>query len=64
MNRIKALYRGWGIPCTGTQVYGRRHREQWLQKIISRLAYAAAPSCFISSWMDCRLCGARCEENS
>jgi transposase len=33
MNRIKALYRSWGIPCTGTQVYGRRHREQWLQKI-------------------------------
>jgi hypothetical protein len=20
MNRLKALYRGWGIPCTGTQV--------------------------------------------
>ena len=33
MNRIKALYRSWGIPCTGTQVYGRRHREQWLKKI-------------------------------
>src|ERR1017187_3326267 len=33
MNRIKALYRSWGIPCTGTQVYGRRHREQWLQEI-------------------------------
>jgi transposase len=33
MNRLKALYRGWGIPCTGTQVYSRRHREQWLQKI-------------------------------
>ncbi len=33
MNRIKALYRSWGIPCTGTQVYGRRYREQWLQKI-------------------------------
>src|ERR1035437_185196 len=33
MNRLKALYRGWGIPCTGTQVYGRRHREKWLQKI-------------------------------
>ena len=33
MNRIKALYRSWGIPCTGTQVYGQRHREQWLQKI-------------------------------
>jgi transposase len=33
MNRLKALYRSWGIPCTGTQVYGRRHREQWLKKI-------------------------------
>ena len=33
MNRIKALYRAWGIPCTGTQVYGQRHREQWLKKI-------------------------------
>src|ERR1035441_9691662 len=34
MNRIKALYRSWGITCTGTQVYSRRHREQWLNKII------------------------------
>jgi transposase len=33
MNRIKALYRSWGIPCTGTKVYTRRHREQWLQHI-------------------------------
>jgi hypothetical protein len=33
MNRIKALYRAWGIRCTGTQVYGQRHREQWLNKI-------------------------------
>lgn len=33
MNRVKALYRAWGIPCTGTQVYGQRHREQWLKKI-------------------------------
>ena len=24
MNRIKALYRSWGIPCTGTQVYDQR----------------------------------------
>jgi transposase len=34
MNRIKALYRGWGIACSGTEVYGRRHREQWLKKIL------------------------------
>src|ERR1700746_1652889 len=24
MNRIKALYRGWSIPCAGTQVYAPR----------------------------------------
>jgi transposase len=33
MNRIKALYRGWGIRCGGTQVYAPRYREEWLQKI-------------------------------
>ena len=32
MYRIKAIYRSWGIPCTGTQVYDQRHREQWLKK--------------------------------
>ena len=30
MNRIKALYRGWSIPCAGTQVYAPRYREEWL----------------------------------
>ena len=34
MNRVKALYRGWGIPCMGMQVYSRRHREPWLNKIL------------------------------
>jgi transposase len=33
MNRVKALYRGWSIPCAGTQVYAPRYREQWLEKI-------------------------------
>src|ERR1700730_17949560 len=33
MNRLKALYRGWGIPCAGTQVYAVRCREEWLSKI-------------------------------
>jgi transposase len=33
MNRLKALYRGWGIPCAGTQIYAPRYREQWLNKI-------------------------------
>src|SRR5260370_24138388 len=33
MNRLKALYRGWGIPCAGTQVSAPRYREEWLSKI-------------------------------
>jgi hypothetical protein len=33
MNRLKALYRGWGIPCAGTQVYAARCREERLSKI-------------------------------
>jgi transposase len=32
MNRIKALYRGWGIACAGTQVYAPRYRQEWLAK--------------------------------
>src|SRR5439155_20620993 len=34
MNRIKALYRSWGIPCSGTNVYAPRHRAEWLAKIV------------------------------
>ena len=33
MNRIKALYRSWAIPCAGTQVYTSRYRAEWLGKI-------------------------------
>src|ERR1700746_2747378 len=33
MNRIKALYRSWAIPCNGTTVYASRHRAEWLAKI-------------------------------
>ena len=33
MNRLKALYRGWGIPCRGNQVYAPRHRAEWLGNI-------------------------------
>jgi transposase len=33
MNRLKAIYRSWGIPCTGQQVYALRHRTAWLSKI-------------------------------
>src|SRR6266853_3117116 len=33
MNRIKALYRSWSIPCGGPSVYAPRHRAEWLNKI-------------------------------
>jgi transposase len=34
MNRIKALYRSWAIPCSGSTVYAPRHRAEWLAKIV------------------------------
>ena len=34
MNRIKALYRSWAIPCSGTTVYASRHRAEGLSKIV------------------------------
>jgi len=34
MSRIKALYRSWGIPCSGTTVYAPLHRAEWLAKIV------------------------------
>jgi transposase len=33
MTRVKAIYRSWGIPCSGTQVYSSSHRSEWLKKI-------------------------------
>jgi transposase len=33
MNRVKALYRSWAIPCSGQTVYAPRQREAWLAKL-------------------------------
>jgi transposase len=33
MTRVKAIYRSWGIPCVGKQVYAPRHRAEWLAKL-------------------------------
>ena len=33
MNRLKALYRSWAIPCAGQKVYAPRYRNEWLAKI-------------------------------
>ena len=34
MNRIKSVYRSWAIACVGTSVYSRRHRAEWLSKLV------------------------------
>jgi len=52
MNRLKALYRSWAIPCAGRDVYYRRHRSEWLDKIQEREC-AVEPSDSISSWTCC-----------
>jgi transposase len=33
MNRLKALYRSWAIPCAGEKVYAPRHRTIWLERL-------------------------------
>src|SRR6202049_4415890 len=33
MNRLKAVYRSWAIPCAGKLVYSPQHRAEWLQKL-------------------------------
>ena len=33
MNRVKAIYRGRAIQCTGRDVSYQRSREQWLEKL-------------------------------
>jgi transposase len=33
MSRLKALYRSWGIACSGRQVYTPRHRDRWRSRI-------------------------------
>jgi len=34
MTRVKAIYRSGAIACSGKQVYGTRHRGEWLGKIV------------------------------
>jgi transposase len=33
MNRLKAIYRSWAIPCAGQEVYSPRQRATWLEKL-------------------------------
>jgi transposase len=33
MNRVKAIYRGRGIPCRGISLYQPKNRKEWLEKL-------------------------------
>lgn len=63
MTRVKAIYRSWGIPCTGKQVYAERYRAQWLGKI-QEAGVRRRASSTTSSSLRCgccvRKCGASC----
>ena len=62
MNRLKALYRGWGIPVKAYRsTAGATASSGW--KSFGSPGCAAAQSCSISSSMHCRTCGTRCAEN-
>jgi hypothetical protein len=52
MNRLKAVYRSWAIPCAGGDVYYARHRAQWLAKIRE----AGVQGYWRSLEMPCLLC--------
>jgi transposase len=46
MNRLKALYRSWAIPCAGQQVYAPRYRSEWLGKITETGVRRRAELCY------------------
>ncbi|MGC1296275.1 MAG: hypothetical protein WA869_14665 [Alloacidobacterium sp.] len=46
MNRLKALYRSWGIPCAGNKVYAPRHRSEWLGRISEAGVRRRAEHCY------------------
>jgi transposase len=55
MNRLKAVYRSWAIPCAGRDVYYRRHRTQWLAKI-GKPAVRRRAERLMSNWTCCNTC--------
>lgn len=42
MNRLKAVFRSWAIPCAGQRVYAPRYRSEWLAKITEAGVYRRA----------------------
>jgi Transposase len=63
MNRLKALFRGWAILCTGSEVYSPAIGRSG-KKNSRRVACAGTRNCSINSSMDCRFCGDRHDVSS
>jgi len=62
MNRLKALYRSWAIPCAGQRVYAPRYRSEWLAKIPPQPGCIVGQRSTISSWTHCDLCASKYDE--
>jgi transposase len=41
MGRLKAVYRGQAVNCAGKKVFGKRHRESYLEKLAGGVRYRA-----------------------
>jgi transposase len=57
MSRIKALYRSWAIPCSGTAVYAARRgiaASGWPR--FPNLEFVSAPNGSTSNWICCSPC--------
>ena len=61
MNRLKAIYRSWAIPCAGQRVYAPRYRSEWLGKI-TEARCAIGRRFTTSNWTRCGRCASRYDE--
>jgi transposase len=55
MSRVKALYRSWTIPCSGTTVYAARHRSECWPRFPSP-QFVSGPNASTSNWICCGPC--------
>ena len=63
MNRLKAVYRSWAIPCAGGTSTITRHRSCSGWGRSPKPACAVEPSNSISNWTCCNTCVSKRGEN-
>ena len=62
MNRLKAIYRSWAIPCAGQRVYAPRYRAEWLAKI-TEAAVRRRAELYYQQFDALRLCASKRDES-